>query len=80
MGSNADNEMRWVEAWNQLYDIAPDRIAPCQLPDWSVVGVEECKAWLQTSVYEGYLVQVEAGWVGHRRGVIVSRSLPEGGG
>ena len=80
MGSDADTEMRWVEAWNQLHDLSPTRDAPCQLPDWSVVGVEECKAWLQASVYEGYLVQVEAGWVGHRRGIIVSRSLPDGGG
>jgi hypothetical protein len=48
----------------------------CLLPDGSIVGVEECKGWLQQSVYEGFLVRVEAGWVGHRQGVVVSRRRP----
>jgi len=74
MASNADMEMRWVEAWNDLLKIVGDtRDMPCQLPDWSVIDVEACKGWLQDSVYEGYLVKVEAGWIGHRQGVVVSR-------
>ena len=78
MASNADIEMRWVDAWNDLYEIVGDRRGvPCQLPDWSVVDVDECKSWLQKSVYDGYLVQVKAGWVGHKKGVLVSRSLAE---
>ena len=78
MSSNAEIEMRWVDAWNDLYDIVPpDRVAPCQLPDWSVVNVDECLGWLQDSVYAGYFVRVEAGWVGHRRGVIAHRWLPK---
>jgi hypothetical protein len=77
MASKADIEMRWVDAWNELYEIVGSRHdLPCQLPDWSVVDVEECKGWLQQSVYEGYLVRVEAGWVGHRKGIIVSRWWP----
>jgi hypothetical protein len=40
------------------------------------VGVEECKGWLQESVYEGFIVQVEAGWVLGHRGVVASRWLP----
>jgi hypothetical protein len=77
MASNADIEMRWVDAWNALYEIIGRRRGvPCQLPDWSIVDVEECKGWLQRSVYEGYLVQVKAGWVGHKKGVVVSRTLP----
>lgn len=74
MASNADIEMRWVAAWNDLCDIVGDRVdIPCQLPDWSVVDAEECRGWLQDSVYEGYLVRVEAGRVGHRRGAIAHR-------
>ena len=74
MASNADIEMRWVDAWSDLYEIIGDRgDIPCQLPDWSVVDSEECRGYLQDSVYEGYLVRVEAGWVGHRRGAIVHR-------
>jgi hypothetical protein len=46
---------------------------PCQLPDWSVVTLDDCLTWLQDSVYLGYRVRVEAGWVGHRRGIIVNR-------
>lgn len=77
MESNADIEMRWVDAWNKLYEIIGDCCdVPCQLPDWSVVDIEECKGWLQQSVYEGYQVSMEAGWVGHRKGVVVSRSRP----
>ena len=75
MASNADIEMRWVDAWNELHALVGSRRdVPCQLPDLSVVDVDECKGWLQRSVYEGYLVSVEIGWIGHRSGVIASRS------
>lgn len=77
MASKADLEMRWVNAWNNLYEIVGNRHnVPCQLSDWKVVDVEECKGWLQESVYEGYLVQVKAGWVGHHKGIIASRWWP----
>ena len=76
METNADIEMRWIDAWNELYEIIGSRRdVPCQLPDWSIVDVEECKGWLQRSVYEGYRVRLESGWVGHKKGVVVSRSL-----
>jgi hypothetical protein len=78
MASNTDVEMRWVTAWDLLLELVGSRrdVLPCQLPDGRIVGVEECKAWLQSSVYKGYLVRVEAGWVGHQKGVLVSRTLP----
>ena len=70
--------MRWVDAWNDLYDIVRERRdMPCLLPDRSVVGVDDCLGWLQDSVYQGYTVHVQEGWIGHRRGVIVRRSKPE---
>jgi hypothetical protein len=75
---NEKTEMRWVDAWNDVYDIARGRREmPCMLPDWSIITVDECLGWLQQSVYEGYLVRVEEGWVGHRRGVIAHRWLPD---
>ncbi len=78
MASNADIEMRWVDAWNDVDDIIRDRCdVPCMLPDWSIVGLEECLGWLQDSVYQGYEVRVEAVWVGHRRGVIARRTAPD---
>jgi hypothetical protein len=74
MESHADRVMRWVDAWNDLYDIQGGQPnIPCQLPDWSVVDAEACRGWLQESVNEGYLVRVEAGWIGHRRGAIAHR-------
>jgi hypothetical protein len=74
MATNAEIEMRWVDAWNDLYDLVRDQHnVKCQLPDFTVVDVEECKGWLQTSVYEGYYVRVEAGWVLGKRGVVASR-------
>lgn len=78
--SNEDIEMRWVAAWNDVFDIiGPGRVCPCLLPDYSVVSVDECLGWLQDSVYKGYLVTVEAGWVGHLRGVVAHRRSPEAG-
>jgi hypothetical protein len=75
MASNTDIEMRWVDAWNEVYDIVRDqRDVPCLLPDWSIVSVDECLGWLQESVYQGIAVRVEEGWVGHRLGVIVRRA------
>lgn len=77
MATNAETEMAWVNAWEELVRIVADRPdMPCQLPDWSVVDVETCKGWLQQAVYEGYQVSVQAGYVGHRQGVIVTRWRP----
>ena len=78
MPSKADIEMRWIAAWNELLEIVGSRRSvPCQLPDSSVVGIEECKGWLQASMYEGFEVEVKAGWVGHREGVLASRLRAE---
>jgi len=80
MAASADIEMRWVDAWNELLELVGTRRGvPCQLPDLSIVDVEECKGWLQRSVYEGYVVRVEIGWIGHRSGVIASRRLQDEG-
>lgn len=77
MASNAEIEMRWVEAWGDAYEIAGvSRNAPCLLPDGSIITFDQCLGWLQDSVYEGYLVQVAAGWVGHLRGIVVTRAQP----
>ena len=77
MTSNAEMEMRWAEAWSDAYEIAGSaRNAPCLLPDGSIITFDECLGWLQKSVYEGYLVKVKAGWVGHLQGIIATRSKP----
>src|SRR4051812_43638078 len=56
MATNSEIEMRWVEAWNDLLDIVKGRHGiKCLLPDGAIVDVEECKGWLQDSVYQGYL-------------------------
>jgi len=75
--TNAEIEMRWVEAWSQLYEILKSlNDAHCQLPNGSVVDTEECKAWLQDSVYEGYSINVELLRIGQQHRVAVSRSRP----
>ena len=72
--SNAEIETRWIDAWNELYDIKGHRSdVTCQLPDGTIINFEECRGWLQESVYAGYRVRVEAGWVGHLRGAILHR-------
>ena len=76
MASNSDIEMRWVEAWSDLYDIAADRVDfPCLLPSGDVVDMETCKGWLQDAVYAGFLVEVRGGWVLGRQGAIVHKFL-----
>lgn len=72
--------MQWVDAWNDLYDLV--RASPnvrCQLPDGTVISFEDCKEWLQTSVYEGYFVRVESGYVLGKSGVVISRWKSEAG-
>lgn len=74
MPSNADIEMRWVEAWNDLYDLIGKRTnVPCCLDSGQVVDVEACKGWLQESVYQGWEVKVEAGYILGKKGVLASR-------
>ena len=71
MASNADIEMCWVDAWSEVHDIVGSRQnVPCLLPDGSIVSVEECLAWLQRKAYQGFMVSIEEGWVGHRRGML----------
>jgi hypothetical protein len=77
MATNAEIEMRWIDAWSDVYDIVGKRWdVKCQLPDFSIVDVQSCLAWLQDSAYEGYLLTVTEGWIEGRRGVIVSRRMP----
>jgi hypothetical protein len=73
MANNAEIEMRWVSAWDELFALIQDRTdIKCQLPDFSVVNVEQCRAWLQEMVYAGYFVRVEKGWIQGRPGIIAS--------
>lgn len=77
MVTNCEIEMRWVDAWNTLHEIVGiQQDTLCMLPDHTVVDIEQCKGWIQKSAYEGFLIQVKSGWVGHRTGVIVSRHAP----
>jgi hypothetical protein len=73
--SNAEIEMAWVDAWNDLYDLVGKRKnVRCLLPDGVVVDVEGGKGWIQASVYEGHQVTVESGYVLGHPGVILLRS------
>jgi hypothetical protein len=76
MASNSDIEMRWVEAWSDLYELLKQRSdVKYLLPDGRVVDIEECKGWLQDSAYQGWHVKVEAGWVLDKQGIVASRWL-----
>ncbi len=72
-------EMRWIEAWNDLYELLKEHHGdvqygvPCLLPDGRVVDVEECLGWLQDSAYERYYLKVERGWVWGKHGIVVSK-------
>ena len=75
--TNSEIEDLWIEAWSKLIEIVEDeaRTMRCLLPDGNVVDVERCKGWLQDSVYAGFSVDIERGWVLGHRGVIASRLI-----
>ncbi len=74
MTTNTEIEERWVEAWNDLFDIVGERWqVNCLLPDGSNVDIETCKSWLQESAYQGYCLRVKEGWVKGKQGIVVSR-------
>lgn len=74
MVSKSEVEMRWIEAWSDLFEIAADRSdVQCLLPDGQVVDLEPCKGWLQDAVYDGFLVGVQRGWVLGRQGAVISK-------
>lgn len=76
----ADVEMLWVDAWNDLYDIIGTREDfPCVLPDYTRVTAEECRGWLQQSVYDRFDVSVSRGWHEGRPAVVVSRQPRKAG-
>lgn len=67
------DEMKWVDAWNDVYEIAGDRWdVQCLMPDGQVVDAETCCGWLQEQVYAGRSVNVEAGWVLGKQGIVAS--------
>jgi hypothetical protein len=61
MATNGEIETRWIDAWNDLYEITGGSLVfGCMLDDHTPVDVETMKGWLQNSVYEGWLIKVEA--------------------
>ncbi len=74
--SNLEMEMCWIDAWSDLLELVGTRQkVKCLLPDGRIVSVADCQGWLQESAYEGYQLQVAAGWVGGKRGIIVNKYL-----
>jgi hypothetical protein len=72
--TNTEMEERWVDAWNDLYDVFGGVGAgDCALPDGSVIDFEACQSWLQQSAYEGYRLAVTAGTRDGRRVALVTR-------
>ena len=75
--SNAETEMVWVAAWNDLMDLVGDRHdVACLLPDNTVVTVEQCKGWLQESAYEQYSLALHETFHHGRKVIAATRSKP----
>lgn len=55
--SNADTEHAWIDAWNELASLTAglERFE-IVLPDERRADPETCRAWLQSSAYEGFCV------------------------
>lgn len=72
--SNAEREQRWIDAWNELYEVFGGRASgECLLPDGTLVSFEEAQGFLQRAAYEGDRVRVEAGWALGRRVAVLTR-------
>jgi hypothetical protein len=72
--ANHEIEQRWVEAWNNVFDIVKtldhQDDVNCLLPDGSIVDIDTCKEWLQNAAYQGYCLKIEAGLVQGKMGVL----------
>lgn len=74
MASKTTFEMRWIDAWNDLLELAGDDMEmPCQLPNGRIVNVEDCKGWLQTEAYDAWCIEVTRGKILGKSGVIAAR-------
>ena len=74
MAIEDDIEMRWVSAWNDVYEIVGERWnVECLLPNGQIVDTEACREWLQEMVYDGWFVKFEPGWVLGKQGIIASQ-------
>ena len=59
MADEDDIELRWIEAWNDVYEIVGEQWnVQCQLPDGQIVDPETCRGWLRKMVYAGWAVKV----------------------
>jgi hypothetical protein len=60
MSTSTEREMRWVDAWNDLFDIVGTRWqVDCLLPDGSIVDLDTCQGWLQDSAYDDYRLTLQ---------------------
>jgi hypothetical protein len=74
MTASTEIEERWIQAWNDLFDLVGKRLqVDCLLPDRSVVDIETCQGWLEDSAYEDYYLKVAEAWVKGKRGIAVAR-------
>jgi hypothetical protein len=80
MAGKDEIEMRWIDAWSDLYQLIEEYhdgvnyAVWCLLPDGSVVDIEKCLGWLQDSAYDDWYLKVERGWVWGKPGILVSRT------
>ena len=72
--SNADIEMVWADAWNDLYDLTGSRKnIMFLLPDLTEVSFDDCQAWLQDSAYDGYKLGMKEVWYKGKKAIQVLR-------
>lgn len=56
-------EQKWIDAWNELYDLIQDNNEiKLLLPDWSVVSLDDMQGWLQESAYQNETFRFEWIW------------------
>lgn len=76
--NNTEIEMEWIDAWNDLSELAGDRYDVVYLlPDWKEITLKECQGWLQTSAYQGYKLSVGEVYYQGKKALQVSRHQRE---
>jgi len=75
--SNAEIEQRWIDAWEDVYELVGGRWGVmCLLPDGTIVDVDACLGWIQDAVYDRRLVTVKQVWIRGKPGVGITVDPP----
>ncbi len=71
--SNSEQEMVWVDAWNDLYELIGKFPEGCiLLPEFQEATKEEAKGWIQDSVYKGNRIEFKVDYFKGKESIYIN--------